>query len=176
MGCLNCKAAGTLHSHAFKGDPIMSEFNAMDTIGKVDADRHTNAVTAVPAAPGPVAVAHFEAMFAFETDCADVFAALQSGTPGFVLLDVRSPALFAAGHVPRAVNLPHGKIVASKLAGYPDDTLFVTYCAGPHCNGAARGALRLARLGRPVKLMAGGVTGWLDEGYTLSSAACEENR
>ncbi|WP_084530668.1 rhodanese-like domain-containing protein [Burkholderia sp. WSM2232] len=154
----------------------MSEFNAMDTIGKVDADRHTNAVTAVPAAPGPVAVAHFEAMFAFETDCADVFAALQSGTPGFVLLDVRSPALFAAGHVPRAVNLPHGKIVASKLAGYPDDTLFVTYCAGPHCNGAARGALRLARLGRPVKLMAGGVTGWLDEGYTLSSAACEENR
>ncbi len=47
------------------------------------------------------------------------------------------------------------------------DTLFVTYCAGPHCNGAARGALRLARLGRPVKIMAGGVTGWIDEGFPL---------
>jgi len=154
----------------------MSEFNAIDTIGNVHPGRSTNAVTAVPAAPSAAAVAHFESMFAFETDCADVFAALQSGTPGFVLLDVRSPALFAAGHVPHAVNLPHGKIVASKLAGYPDDTLFVTYCAGPHCNGAARGALRLARLGRPVKLMAGGVTGWLDEGYALTSADPEQDR
>ncbi len=84
-----------------------------------------------------------------------------------MLLDVRSPALFEQGHVPGALNLPHGKIVASKLAGYPQDTLFVTYCAGPHCNGAARGALRLAQLGRPVKLMIGGITGWLDEGLTL---------
>ncbi len=56
----------------------------------------------------------------------------------FVLLDVRSPALFAAGHIPGAVNLPHGKIVRSKLEHWPADTLFVTYCAGPHCNGAAR--------------------------------------
>ncbi|CAB3674761.1 rhodanese-like domain-containing protein [Paraburkholderia rhynchosiae] len=131
-----------------------------------------NAVTAVPAAPCAAAIAHFQASFEFETDCADVFAALQSGTPGFVLLDVRSPALFAHGHVPGAVNLPHGKIVMSKLAAYRGDTLFVTYCAGPHCNGAARGALRLAQLGRPVKLMAGGITGWLDEGFALTSDAC----
>ena len=53
------------------------------------------------------------------------------------------------------------------MAQYPRETIFVVYCAGPHCNGAHRGALRLARLGRPVKLMIGGVTGWLDEGYTL---------
>jgi rhodanese-related sulfurtransferase len=45
----------------------------------------------------------------------------------------------------------------------------VTYCAGPHCNGAARGALRLARLGRPVKIMAGGITGWMDEGFALAT-------
>src|SRR6478609_5857659 len=50
----------------------------------------------------------------------------------------------------------------------PDETLYVTYCAGPHCNGAARAALRLARLGRPVKIMAGGIAGWLDEGFPLS--------
>jgi rhodanese-related sulfurtransferase len=30
--------------------------------------------------------------------------------------------------------------------------------------------LRLAKLGRPVKIMAGGVTGWLDEGFTLESS------
>jgi rhodanese-related sulfurtransferase len=128
----------------------------------------TNPVTAIAAADSAAAVAHFQASLQFETDCADVSAALASGTPGFVLLDVRSPALFERGHVPGALNLPHGKIVASKLAAYPPDTLFVTYCAGPHCNGAARGALRLAQLGRPVKLMIGGVTGWLDEGFTLA--------
>ncbi|OZI57803.1 rhodanese-like domain-containing protein [Bordetella genomosp. 1] len=131
----------------------------------------TNAVTALPAADAAAALAHFRASLQFETDCSDVASALASGTPGFVLLDVRSPALYAQGHVPGAVNLPHGKIVESKLVDYPADTLFVTYCAGPHCNGATRGALRLAQLGRPVKLMIGGVTGWLDEGFDLATSA-----
>ena len=128
-----------------------------------------NAVTAVSAADSATARMHFSATLQFETDCWDVSDALASGTPGFVLLDVRGPALFARGHVPGAANLPHGKIVESKLAQYPSDTLFVTYCAGPHCNGATRGALRLAELGRPVKVMIGGVTGWLDEGFELAS-------
>ena len=129
----------------------------------------TNAVTAVAAAESTSALAHFQASLRFETDCSDVFAAYASGDPGFVLLDVRSPMLYAQGHIPGAINLPHGKIVASKLVDYPDDTLFVTYCAGPHCNGATRGAIRLAQLGRPVKLMIGGITGWLDEGFELSA-------
>lgn len=127
-----------------------------------------NAVTEVPAAPSALAAEHFAAEFAFETDCWDTHAAMESGTPGFVLLDVRSPALFAKGHVPGAINLPHGKITELKMRDWPHETLFVVYCAGPHCNGAARGALRLARLGRPVKLMAGGVTGWIDEGFELA--------
>lgn len=127
-----------------------------------------SAVTAIPAAASDAARAHFAAGFAFETDCWDVHEALAQGGD-FVLLDVRGPGLFAKGHVPGAINLPHGKIIASKLAGWPTDTLFVTYCAGPHCNGAARGALRLAELGRPVKIMAGGITGWLDEGFALAT-------
>ena len=128
-----------------------------------------NNVIEVPAAPSTAAEAHFAASFGFETDCWDVHDALSRPDPGFVLLDVRGPAAFAAGHVPGAIHLPHGKIVASKMAAWPAETLFVTYCAGPHCNGAARGALRLARLGRPVKIMAGGVTGWLDEGFALEA-------
>ena len=94
--------------------------------------------------------------------------ALAFGTPDFVLLDVRGPDLFARGHVPGATNLPHGKIVESRLQAWPPGTLFVTYCAGPHCNGASRAAVRLARLGRPVKLMIGGLTGWIDEGFALA--------
>ncbi|MDV3250876.1 rhodanese-like domain-containing protein [Devosia sp. BK] len=123
-------------------------------------------VAAIPAAPSILAREHFAAQFAFETDCWDVHDALTNG-PDFVLLDVRSPTMFAAGHIPGAINLPHGKITRTKMEAYPAETLFITYCAGPHCNGAARGALRLANLDRPVKIMAGGITGWLDEGFEL---------
>ena len=130
------------------------------------------AVSAIPAAPAAEAEAHFAAEFTFETDCWDTHEALGQGAD-FVLLDVRGPALFAKGHVPGAISLPHGKIIASKLQQWPEDTLFVTYCAGPHCNGAARGALRLAKLGRPVKIMAGGVTGWIDEGFELAVATVD---
>ena len=128
----------------------------------------TTFVTDVPPAPSEAAKEHFSAQFTFETDCWDVHDALERGAD-FVLLDVRSQAMFAEGHVPGAINLPHGKIIASKMAQWNDDTIFVTYCAGPHCNGAARGALRLAELGRPVKIMAGGITGWVDEGFDLET-------
>ena len=128
-----------------------------------------SAVAAIAAAPSATALAHFEAGFTFETDCWDVHEAL-AGQPDFVLLDVRGTDQYAAGHVPGARDLAHRKIVAGKLAEFAPDTLFVVYCAGPHCNGAARAAVRLARLGRPVKLMTGGITGWLDEGFVLATA------
>jgi len=130
----------------------------------------SNAVTNIPAAASTDVLRHFAAEFTYETDCWDVHEALRSGEPGFVLLDVRGPALYARGHIPGAINLPHGKIVASRMAEYPQDTLFVVHCAGPHCNGAARAALRLAQLGRPVKRMDGGITGWIDEGFELVPA------
>jgi rhodanese-related sulfurtransferase len=127
-------------------------------------------VTEIPAADSPTALAHFERLFTFETDCWDVHAALGTADPGFVLLDVRSPECFRTGHVPGAVNLPHGRITERNLAEYSPATLFVVYCAGPHCNGADRAAVRLARLGRPVKKMIGGVEGWKDDGLSLDRA------
>ena len=67
------------------------------------------AVSQFPAAPSAAALAHFGALMAFETDCSDVHHALTTAAAAdFVLLDVRSPSLFAAGHLPGAVNLPHG--------------------------------------------------------------------
>lgn len=125
-----------------------------------------SAVTTVPPAPSNLARDHFEAEFTFETDCWDVHDAMSSGAD-FVLLDVRSPTLYAQGHIDGAVSMPHGKIIGSIMAFWPMETIFVAYCAGPHCNGAVRAALRLANLGRPVKIMAGGITGWIDEGFQL---------
>lgn len=126
-------------------------------------------VFAVPAAASDRALAHFDAAFSFETDCWDVHDAIARGVQDFVLIDARSHELHARGHVPGAISLPHGKIVEGRMAAWPAGTAFVVYCAGPHCNGAHRAAVRLARLGRPVKLMIGGVTGWVDEGFELAT-------
>ncbi|MEJ2625915.1 MAG: rhodanese-like domain-containing protein [Pseudolabrys sp.] len=128
-----------------------------------------NNVSAVPAAPSEDALAHFTKRLGFETDCWDVHDALSRGDVDFVVLDVRGPAQYEEGHVPGALSLPHGKITERRMAEWDANTLFVVYCAGPHCNGANKAAVRLARLGRPVKEMIGGVTGWLDEGFTLTT-------
>jgi len=127
-------------------------------------------VTETPAADSIDARAHFESLLAFETDCWDVHDAIERGALDFVLLDVRGPQSYGAGHVPQAINLPHGKITERNLAEYPAGTLFVVYCDGPHCNGADRAAARLARLGRPVKKMIGGVQGWKADGLSLAAA------
>jgi 3-mercaptopyruvate sulfurtransferase SseA len=85
----------------------------------------SNPVTAIPPAPAAAVAAHYARRLARETDCADVHAALTRPEPGFVLLDVRGPALYARGHVPGALNLPRGKMTPRRMAEWPDGTLFV---------------------------------------------------
>jgi rhodanese-related sulfurtransferase len=126
-------------------------------------------VSDTAAADAEVAAAHYACRLSLETDCWDVHESLRTGAPDFVLLDVRGPALYASAHVPGAINLPHGKMTEHRMAEWPADTLFVVYCAGPHCNGTDRAALRLARLGRSVKVMIGGMTGWADEGFAVAA-------
>jgi rhodanese-related sulfurtransferase len=126
-------------------------------------------VSQIAAANSVDTQSHFAKLLAFETDCWDVHASLESGNRTFVLLDVRSPEAYARGHIAGAINLPHGRIIDRNLTDYSMGTLFVVYCKGRHCNGADRAAHRLAQLQRPVKKMIGGIAGWLDEGFSLVS-------
>jgi rhodanese-related sulfurtransferase len=126
-------------------------------------------VCTIPAEAPAKAAEHYAAKLAFETDCWDVHDSLRNGPVDFVLLDVRGRAAFEKAHVPGAVSLPHAEITEERAAAWRRDILFVVYCAGPHCNGADRAALKLATLGRRVKIMVGGMTGWADEGFAFKA-------
>ncbi|MEO2266737.1 rhodanese-like domain-containing protein [Pseudoalteromonas sp. YIC-656] len=114
------------------------------------------------------ALAYFQSQLRFETDCWDVHYALNNNLFDFVLLDVRGLEVAKKGYIEGATLMPHPTITQARLKHYPEDTVFVVYCAGPHCNATEKAAIKLARLGRPVKKMIGGVTGWLDEGFELT--------
>ena len=130
-----------------------------------------SAVTAYDCAAPEDVISVYSAKLAMETDCSDVNAAMAEGEPDFVLLHaVGSAEAFARRHIPGAVHLPHRAISEDTLSAWPRDTVFVVYCAGPHCNGADQAALKLARLGRKVKVMIGGLTGWADEGLAFAQA------
>jgi len=127
----------------------------------------SSSVSRLPAADSVSALAHFESLLEFETDCWDVHHAIVNNRQDFVLLDVRGEEHYKKGHVEGAISLPYSRINEEKLKEFPLDTLFVVYCAGPHCNATEKAAIRLAKLNRPVKKMIGGIRGWLDEGFGL---------
>lgn len=110
------------------------------------------------------AARHFEARLAHETDCADVWKAIDEGTIDFVIVDCRATGGYTKSHIPGAVSLPWQEITDERVRELPELPI-VTYCWGPSCNAATKGALRLARLGRQVKEMIGGLEYWIREGH-----------
>ena len=120
------------------------------------------------------AVRHFRARLGFETDVSDVAGALETGDPGFVLVDTRSEAAWAAGRIPGAMHLPGRRIADEARGRIPAGTPVVVYCWGPGCNGATRAALAFAMLGHPVKEMLGGFEYWAREGFAVERDAGTE--
>ncbi|MGY1653851.1 rhodanese-like domain-containing protein [Geodermatophilus sp. SYSU D01119] len=116
------------------------------------------------------AATHFARRLAVETDVSDVHAALETGDPGFVLLDSRSREAWDQGHVPGAVHLPGRELAARAEAELDRSVPVVAYCWGPGCNGATRAALALALLGYRVREMIGGFEYWAREGFPVATA------
>jgi rhodanese-related sulfurtransferase len=123
-------------------------------------------VMATRPAPAEDAHRHFAARLRFEADCADVGEDVRAGTVAYTIVDVRSAADYARGHIRGAISLPGGGGGAENAATLPDG-LLVVYCWGPGCNGAHRAAHRLTRHGRQVKELIGGFEYWVREGLPV---------
>ena len=130
-----------------------------------------SAVTATAPAPPVEAAAHYAARLTFETDVSDVHADLHDRVPNLAVVDSRSTEAWKQGHIPGAVHLPTDDIAEHAPALIARDTVVVTYCWGPGCNGATRAALAFARLGYHVKEMIGGYEYWVREGFAVETAS-----
>lgn len=113
------------------------------------------------------AAAFFAARLDFQTDVSDVHAAMTSAEPGFVLIDTRSRAAWAQGHIPGAIHLPTAEIGARAAELLDPAVPVVAYCWGPGCNGSTRAGLALSLAGYAAKEMIGGVEYWVREGFPL---------
>ncbi|MGY1641930.1 rhodanese-like domain-containing protein [Geodermatophilus sp. SYSU D00703] len=76
-----------------------------------------------------------------------------------VLLDVREPDEWAAGHAPGAVHLPLDRL---DPAAVPPDRTVVAVCRSGNRSGTA--ADRLGAVGVPVQNLAGGMRAWAAAG------------
>jgi rhodanese-related sulfurtransferase len=131
-------------------------------------DPRDSRVLQVPAAEPREAESHFIQRLSLETDPSDVHADLAKGVTGFVVVDCRAPASYAAGHVPGAVNMPYASLTHESTAKLSTDATYVVYDDGLFDNACTKTALRLAALGFRVKELMGGLEGWKAEGYALA--------
>jgi rhodanese-related sulfurtransferase len=83
---------------------------------------------------------------------------------GAILLDVREPREWQAGHAPRARHIPLGQLTR-RAAEVPPRRAVVTVCR----SGArsAQAAAMLARDGREVSNLAGGMRAWARAGLPV---------
>ena len=81
---------------------------------------------------------------------------------GYIILDVRRPDEFAAGHIPNAVNIPNESIGTDEIPGLPDkNQLIFVYCRSGRRSKEASG--KLVKLGYTNIVEFGGILDWKGE-------------
>jgi rhodanese-related sulfurtransferase len=112
------------------------------------------------------AVEFFEEELSYKTNPHGVKAVLDGTVKNVTIVDVRSAADFAKGHIPGAVNVPwekHDSFDGGELV-FPElrkDGFNYVYCYTGVCNLSQKAAKKFASLGYPVKEIVGGYAEWV---------------
>ena len=92
----------------------------------------------------------------------DEAVAMMEQETGYIILDVRRPDEFAAGHIPNAINVPNESIGTDEIPKLPDkNQLIMVYCrSGRRSKEAAE---KLVKLGYTNIVEFGGILDWTGE-------------
>ncbi len=93
----------------------------------------------------------------------------RQGDPDFVILDIRTPQEFLAGHIQGAVNVDfYAPDFKQQLDQLPKDKVYFVYCNSGNRSGQAMPMFR--ELGfTEVYELKGGIQAWYQAGYPLVS-------
>lgn len=94
-------------------------------------------------------------------------------TGAVIVLDVRLPEEFRAGHIPGAVSVPVEEL-AKRIAELPRGKKVVAYCRGPYCLLAFRAVEILRARGRNARRLADGFPEWRAAGFPIEVSVTEE--
>jgi len=92
----------------------------------------------------------------------DEAVAMMEQETGYIILDVRRPDEFAAGHIPNAINVANETIGTAEIPELPDkDQLIMVYCrSGRRSKEASE---KLVKLGYTNIVEFGGILDWKGE-------------
>jgi rhodanese-related sulfurtransferase len=88
-------------------------------------------------------------------------------TGAVIVLDVRPPAEYAAGHIPGARSVPPDE-VQRHLGALPLDAEIVAYCRGPYCVYADEAVRELSRHGFRARRLEDGFPEWRRAGLPVA--------
>jgi rhodanese-related sulfurtransferase len=83
-----------------------------------------------------------------------------------VVLDVRPPEEFAAGHLPGAINIPIHEL-AKRLKELPKRQEVIAYCRGPYCLMSYDAVSLLRKKGRKARRLEAGLPEWRAAGLPV---------
>jgi rhodanese-related sulfurtransferase/DNA-binding MarR family transcriptional regulator len=89
-----------------------------------------------------------------------------------VVVDVRPPAEYRAGHILGAINLPNDQLVA-RLAELPRGSDVVAYCRGRYCILAPKAVRVLRTHGYRARPLKGGLPEWRRAGLPVAFESAE---
>ncbi len=95
----------------------------------------------------------------------ELTALLKSGEA--LIIDVRPPGEYEAGHIPGAVNVPI-ETLPRRLAEFPQRKEVVAYCRGPYCMLAVEAVKRLRKRGYRARRLEDGFPEWKAEGRPVA--------
>lgn len=92
----------------------------------------------------------------------DEAVTMMSRETGYIILDVRRPDEFSAGHIPNAINVPNETIGTAEIPELPDkDQFIMVYCRSGRRSKEASD--KLVKLGYTNIVEFGGILDWKGE-------------